>query len=83
MQFKIEKNVPMPEKNTARRPGRKAKYPFKEMKVGDSFSFGKYTPSAQRSLITCANSFVKRTKAKSEFTARKMNDGTLRVWRTK
>lgn len=32
--IKIDKNVPMPEKN---RPGRKPKYPFREMQVGDSF----------------------------------------------
>lgn len=72
---KIEKNKPMPKANKV---GRKAKYPFSTMKVGDSI----YGDVSTSSLLASANNWAKRNKSKFTFTAQKENEGA-RVWRTK
>ena len=66
-EFKIEKNIPA--------PGRRAKYPFAEMEVGDSFE----APESAK-LRTAAYNAGKKSGRK--FTCR-THDGALRVWRIK
>lgn len=68
MEFKIEKNVPM--KKTA-------KYPFGDMKVGDSFLA---TVPNRLSFASAALSFGKANQMK--FSIKKYGDG-FRCWRIK
>jgi hypothetical protein len=68
---KIESDIPKPDDRRENQH-----WPFKEMKVGDSFEF----PESERYLVTPpAWKFAKRAGIK--FTVRKVSDGTLRIWR--
>ncbi len=67
--IKIDKNVPIP---PIVRPGRKPKYPFREMEVSDSFFVaGKIA----NQIVQCAT----RCRPK-KFVTRKEKNG-VRVWR--
>jgi hypothetical protein len=70
MKYKIEKNVPIPEKK-----GRK-KYPFGDMEIGDSFVMQK--------VITTANSIARSygNRHKVRFTCYAISENKTRVWRT-
>ena len=75
-EIKIEKGVPMPTLDHGNQ-----KYPFPQMKVGDSFflPFSKSTKSTVRRLLTnAAISWSRRHDCK--FTVRQM-DGGARCWR--
>lgn len=65
---KIDSNVPMPVQ----------RYPLMNLKVGESFEF----PIERRDLIQTNASTIKRRKGR-EFTVRKVNETTARVWRVK
>lgn len=69
MDFKIEKNIPAPKK------GRPPRYPFREMAIGDSFSFPAGDVGKVRSAATWNG---KRSEMK--FTVR-ICDGAGRIWR--
>lgn len=70
--FKIEKNVPVPEK-----PSPIGKYPFAEMNVGDSF----LVPGAQaRRLQSAIQVFRRRVGKDKKFIARDV-EGGARCWR--
>jgi hypothetical protein len=68
----IEKSIPLPARNAARR---KPKYPWAEMRIGDSILID--LP------FTSVSSMASKAGAKLgfKFECRKMADGT-RVWRT-
>ncbi len=70
--YKIERNVPVPKK-----VGRKRKYPFDIMKVGDSFAA---PVKVAASMKACAMQFAKLHNRK--FTMR-IADGSIRCWRIK
>lgn len=70
MKIKIESGIEVPEY----RRGRRAKYPFKEMEIGDSFEY----PNEKVRLA--AASHAKRYGVK--FTVRKALNGKYRCWRT-
>lgn len=70
--FEIAKNVPIPPKAL----GRKKKYPWAGMDVGDSF----WSDKVVLSMVSAAASYGNRHKMK--FVCRAENSGT-RVWRTK
>lgn len=74
-EFKIESGVPMP--NTK---GRKLKYPFDKMKVGDSFELPKGSPKT--TVLNAANSWLRRNNPQGKFSIRFHND-KLRIWRVK
>lgn len=65
----------MPKANAV---GRKSKYPFSTMKVGDSV-FGEVATS---SLLSSAKNWAKRNSSKFIFTVQKEKEGA-RVWRIK
>lgn len=68
----IDKNVPLARNH----PGRRAKYPFGDMSLGDSFL---YPPGTERNAAnSAASSAAKRLSMK--FTVR-MTDEGLRCWR--
>ncbi len=74
--IKIDKNVPMPE--VTRGTGREPLYPFKTMKVRDSFVM---SGSDNRRLMINIMSSASRHKPKI-FTTRKEKNG-VRCWRIK
>ena len=71
---KIDSNVEMPPVNTARR------YPFKDMKVGDSFSAGEYSNVLAVSVRSCVNNYISRYGTTEKFTIRK-HEEQVRCWR--
>ena len=79
-EFKVEKNIKRPARNS----GRKPKYPFRKMKVGDSF-FILVADRACRSNIAgaarnSANMARIRDKTVGRFSSRQV-EGGVRVWR--
>lgn len=77
-EYKIEKKVAMPKR--AAHPGRKPKYPFNDMEVGDSFYIGS-RQDAIRVRGALQHRMI-RGKAKDKFSVRKQDDGSYRCWRT-
>ena len=82
MEFKIDKNIEIPSPS----PGRKSKYPWRKMEIGDSFLFHKeYT----RLNMTCAYSAANNFRIKSrdckkwKFAVRKSGEVGIRIWRIK
>lgn len=74
--FEIRKNVPIP---TVRRTGgRVAKYPFRDMSVGDSFEADMSEAEAKQ-VQRAAAAYARRNKCK--FITRRSNTG-VGVWRT-
>ena len=72
--FKIEHKIPMPKRRGGSRP---AKYPFREMKVGDSF----FVPDVKiYSFASQASLWGKKLGAK--FSCLTV-EGGVRVWRVK
>lgn len=67
--FKIEKRVPIPARTTT------PKYPFRDMKVGDSF----VVADGGKSVAIAASAFSRRNP-EYRFTARKEGDA-IRIWR--
>jgi hypothetical protein len=75
--IRIDKGVPMPQ-----HMGRRRKYPWTEMEVGDSFHAGETRKEAER-VRSSASYFVKRNPAlKMKFAVCRTDDGTeFRCWR--
>jgi len=73
MEIKIEKNVPMPPRMG---PGIKAKYPWKELEVGDSFFVNGGTKTTTISRLACHHAALTGRK----FAVRTEGEGA-RVWR--
>jgi hypothetical protein len=71
--IKIDKNVPIPA------GGKKTKYPFAEMQVGDSFFLPCDGETERASVLTYAKNH-RKTTPNFAITTRKV-DGGLRVWR--
>lgn len=69
----IEKNIPVPEQSGR---GRRAKYPFSKMEVGDSVFFPGENSSSRCSIA--AHAYGHRVGWK--FSVRTM-DGGVRIWR--
>lgn len=83
MQYKVEKNVKIPEKGLHRT--RKLKYPFADLEKGDSFM----VPNAKSSTISGAMNYAKKRFEDRHFISRTVVeeiDGKevkgIRVWRT-
>lgn len=74
MTFKIESNVPPPSGESLR----PAKYPWAEMKVGDSFHFDG-SPGTRDRISASSRSFAK-THSGFAFVTRREGDG-YRIWR--
>lgn len=69
--FKIEYGIPL----TSRKAGRKTKYPFNNMGIGDSFAF---PAKAMRSVRSRAFQIHKKTGFKFAF---RTTDDKARCWR--
>ena len=84
--IKVEKNVPLPARfNNSK--GRTRKYPFPDMKKGDSFKVrakpGK-TLSIQSSIGKSAYEWKRISgNTKTKFTTSKVSQTTIRCWRIK
>lgn len=79
MEFKIEKNVEMPNQQR----GRNCKYPFKDMQIGDSFSCGEYSRDNMTKFSNAGRVWSNKVNAGYKFQCRKFDDGTFRMWRVK
>jgi hypothetical protein len=88
--FKIDDDVPLPRPGW--RGGRRCKYPFNELKVGQSFFTPAETKDAKdrnrccRRLSSCATSFAKsrRKQGLMRFAVRRVEEDGItgvRVWR--
>jgi hypothetical protein len=73
--YTIEKGIPLPP--SANGPGRVGKYPFAQMRVGDSFVCDKPQTNLGATLAYSAK------KLGIKFATRKIDAGTTRIWRTK
>lgn len=71
MEFKIQKNVPIPARAKA-----KSKYPFDKMSVGESF----VAPVKPQGLYIAARKWAKENDSNARFVVRAENEGS-RCWR--
>lgn len=76
--YKIQSGVVMPERYNKNI----FKYPFKDMKVGDSFSAGKYSTKLATSVGAVAYHYVKTHGKEIKFSVRK-HENEVRCWRIK
>lgn len=74
MQIQIETGIPTPTKPV---PG--GKYPFGQMKIGDSFVVELNGKKSWAFIYTAINTAQKKYDAK--FTSRLLADGKRRIWR--
>ena len=79
MPYKIDKNIPIPKYGRGKRP----KYPFENMEVGDSFEAGDYSRDIANSLNGSAKSWCRYMNRRWKFTIRKTLDNKIRIWRIK
>ena len=75
--MKIEKNIPIPDRDMSGL-GRKTKYPFLDMEVGDSIFDDSADKIGKSKAYPAANTWGKRRGIK--FAARQV-DGGVRIWR--
>lgn len=73
--IKIDKRVSIPPGGK----GRKSKYPFSAMNVGDSFEVDDVK---KNTLLSAAQSWASRHNKKAQFTIRHF-EGKTRIWRIK
>jgi hypothetical protein len=82
----IEKGVPIPPPSTG---GRKRKYPFDEMEVGDSFTLplsGEIGPGGSDRvvcLLSCAGNRRRKTHGQAFRVRTEREQGVARCWRVK
>lgn len=73
-QYQVDENIPMPPRK--RGSGRKSRYPFEQLEVGQSFLV------TDRKYASIGSTVARRNKqGEPKFAARTVNDG-VRVWRT-
>lgn len=72
MKFTIEKGIPVPPR------GRRAVYPFGELRLGDSFIVPADLLMHAR---TALSSYVRDRGLQGAFATRKQADGSMRIWR--
>jgi hypothetical protein len=77
--IKVDKNVPIPNNAGG---GRRKKYPWNEMEVGDSFEIEAGKEKAVRSAASYfASRFHDRTGKQIKFAVCRDDNGTFRCWR--
>lgn len=74
MNYKIEKDIPMPSKFHK-------KYPFEEMEVGDSLIFCDYSRHNLTLASNAARNWARKGKHNYKFSIRKTDDNKVRIWR--
>ena len=72
--YEIEKNVPVPKTHPTIRASR---YPFKQMKVGESFA----VPVGENAKSVAGAAYAFGKKNGQKFCYRKQENGAYRVWR--
>ena len=81
-EYKIEKGIPIPQANIKkhesgkRREGKKCKYPWAEMEVGDSF----FAEGTGPTIYAAAKGWCLRHELPFDFLTKKVENG-MRVWR--
>lgn len=79
MNYTIEKGIPLPLRHTTGVKGRHAKYPFKDMQIGDSFVTT--CKDSGRSLILTSKKYAQKYSPQTTFTTAKVGENTIRIWR--
>jgi hypothetical protein len=74
--FKIEQDVPIPRENWTGNN----RYPFRDMKVGDSFFISSDTPGEAALRVRSSVCYFSKRNPEYHFTVLKV-DGGCRVWR--
>ena len=74
--YKIETGIPIPVRTTKGGAGRKPKYPFADLKVGESFLVPNKTTEKFGATVTLA-----RKRTGMNFATRNV-EGGVRIWRT-
>jgi hypothetical protein len=84
--FKIEKGIPLPDKQGSRR-GRSSIYPFAQMEIGDSFLYSDvYSRKLQARACNAARNWRLHSPiedAKDRVFATRRIDDAIRMWRVK
>lgn len=78
----IEKNIPLPARVRGTQ-GRRSKYPFAQMEVGDSFAITAIEQTAYKlrnSIGNCAIKWVQKNAPERKFSTR-ITGNTVRIWR--
>jgi hypothetical protein len=75
MKIQIEKGVPAPTRQT-----RTSKYPFRDMKVGDSFFIKSTEPESMRKKLSSASNMFCKLNAGFKFKTQVFDAG-VRIWR--
>lgn len=83
MNYKIEKDIKPPEVNKKGVVKKRNKYPFADMKIGDSFVTVEYSAKDWNRLANAARSWARYQGNGYEFTLGKTEDNKIRIWRTK
>lgn len=80
----IEKNIAIPDKRKGDiKPKRKYPiHPFASMEVGDSYMVGTYSRDAMISICNAARAWALQRSNEWKFSARKVGNNKMRVWRT-
>lgn len=94
IEYKVEKGIKLGNKSAGRTGAAVAKYPFKEMKVDDSFQVGEFTVKRMNNVAGAAREFTKRGEDNryKKFVTRRVLEKDLvsgdekwmvRIWRVK
>lgn len=87
-EFTVERGISVPPRTFGGR-GRPPRYPFAQLRVGDSFAvtraqYGKGAADANQMLsgvCNLARNYAKHHNPSAKFTTRKIDENTVRVWR--
>jgi hypothetical protein len=74
--IKVDKGIPLPQQKGS---GRRPKYPWLDMEIGDSFTV---PPGTRKSLAGSGNRQARLAGLPHRFTQR-IDNGEMRVWRIK
>jgi hypothetical protein len=78
--IKIDKGIPV---SKVVKHGPAFKYPWWDMKPGDSFIYGEFTRQSQTRMYSIFNNFLRNNNLMWKFKGCKTPDGMLRIWRIK
>ena len=80
--FEIKSGVPIPPRGRGR--GAKYRYPWDQMKVGDSFDSGRKPPKKGKAVSLALNGTTwAKTRGKNWKFAQRTVNGSMHVWRIK
>lgn len=83
--FMLQRHIPLT--SIYRRMGPNMRYPFSEMKAGESFELKVASKDELKrkvsNISSAVSAFVRTRNSSAKFSVRRTSDSTLRVWRVK